>query len=634
MKKITKVFAVLTCAALAFSFWSCDQGNKVENNNTEQTSSDENKETDDKKTEEEKKTESDKEQTETTKPDDTATTSLTANTTLQEKIKAAKAGASVELTGTSGAGTYISIDKALTVDGKNIEGLTIYVLPSVSSKVTLKNFKKASVKVGSPASAAKSARWARGAEEAGKEEPLSPPLDPPLPPLDSAGEPGIPEEQLKKIGDDALPIQIEGCTIESFESEKEIALYLESGDKKSEIDELKLKEDFTFIEMDNEDTKSEEKSKIGDLVIEDGVEKVSLIGGTFDDVSLADDFSAKVDFKYDKEFDDQFGEDFDKDAFFAESNIEAKDVAIVDNNKTSLSGVWKMEINKEDLEYLNGYVSIVFLNEEQIKILTRQAPYDDESLPLATYNARLFTAENPIYCLTCAGDFQYDSNSKESLRTLCGSEPSIWTVSGYDEYGQPIFEEIRFKQYPNYRKESVIVKVTEDKVIYYVNLDEIKKSDLLIGAISEMGPIGAPGSKLSSVDLAGYKPYFAFDFGKFGDVWNSSEAVAVTQTEAPVDAQAMNGYESWADGIKLDSGEYAPYLDKGGSFINHITTEALASSKAMAMDGTPFYIPVYDTVQFAHGMPRFFFFDMEDASAEKYPDVSDVKDSEIAVVIE
>ena len=63
-------------------------------------------------------------------------------------------------------------------------------------------------------------------------------------------------------------------------------------------------------------------------------------------------------------------------------------------------------------------------------------------------------------------------------------------------------------------------------------------------------------------------------------------------------------------------------------------TEALSSSKAMAMDGTPLYIPVYDTVQFEHGMPRFFFFDMEDASAEKYPDVSDVKDSEIAVVTE
>ena len=30
MKKITKVFVVLTCAALAFSFWSCDNGNKVE----------------------------------------------------------------------------------------------------------------------------------------------------------------------------------------------------------------------------------------------------------------------------------------------------------------------------------------------------------------------------------------------------------------------------------------------------------------------------------------------------------------------------------------------------------------------------------------------------------------------------
>ena len=30
MKKLTKLFAVLTCAALAFSFWSCDNGNEVE----------------------------------------------------------------------------------------------------------------------------------------------------------------------------------------------------------------------------------------------------------------------------------------------------------------------------------------------------------------------------------------------------------------------------------------------------------------------------------------------------------------------------------------------------------------------------------------------------------------------------
>lgn len=693
MKKITKVFAVLTCAALAFSFWSCDNGNKVEtytvtyedgvddaeiavpSDSTKYKTGDtvtvkfegigsrdgytfagwkdatttytesgtstfkmkaadvtltaqwtQNTATPSGDDDATSTTPSDNSTTTPSTPADpsTPTATLTANTSLQALITSATAGGNVELTGTSGAGTYISIDKALTVDGKNIEGLTVYVLPSVSSKVTLKNFKKASVKVGSPASAAKSARWARGAEEAGKEDPLPPPLDPPLPPLDSAGEPGVSEEQLKKIGDDALPIQIEGCTIESFESEKEIALYLESGDKKSEIDELKLKEDFTFIEMDNEDTKSEEKSKVGDLVIEDGVEKVSLIGGTFDDVSLADDFSAKVDFKYDKEFDDQFGEDFDKDAFFAESNIEAKDVAIVDNNETSLSGVWKMEINKEDLEYLNGYVSIVFLNEKQIKILTRQAPYDDESIPMVTYNYEMFNAENPVYCLTSVGDFKYDTESKEALRSLYGSDATIQTVSGYDEYGQPIFEETRFKQYPNYRKESVIVKVTEDKVIYYVNLDEIKKSDLLIGAISETGPIGAPGSKLSSVDLAGYKPYFAFDFGKFGDVWNSSQAVAVDQTEAPVDAQAMNGYENWADGVKqLDNGEWAPFGN--GVLKNHITTEALASSKAMAMDGTPLYIPVYDTVQFEHGMPRFFFFAMDDASEEKFPDVSNVE---------
>ena len=94
----------------------------------------------------------------------------------------------------------------------------------------------------------------------------------------------------------------------------------------------------------------------------------------------------------------------------------------------------------------------------------------------------------------------------------------------------------------------------------------------------------------------------------------------------------------WADGALITDGEnagqYAPYLDKGGSLYNHITSEALSPKKAMGMSGTPLYIPVYDTVQFAHGMPRFFFFDMEDASEEKYPDVSTVEYSNINVVKE
>ena len=602
MKKISKLLILFACTTFAFTFWGCKHDSDSEDDTTSY--------------EEEKTTET-ADSTEATE-----TTTLTNNATLQALITNATAGSTVNLTSTSGAGTYIAINKALTVDGKNISGLTVYVLPSVSSNVKLKNFKKATVKIATPVDSARTAFTIRRADKASA---------------------STTEDHLKKMGEDALPLYLEGCEIEKFEASADVALHLENGDKKSEIGELKLKEgveDFTFVEMDkadspettaNEKTPTANKTKVDAFIIEKGVEKVNLIGGTFDDVSLADDFSGKIDFKYDKEFDDQLNFS-GKDTFLGSSKIDAKDVAIADNNETSLSGVWKMEINKEDLEYLNGYVSIVFLNEEQIKILTRQAPYDDKSLPLVTYNDILFTAENPIYCLTCAGDFQYDSNSTESLRTLCGSEPTIWTVSGYNEVGEPIFAQYDFDNYPNYRKESVIVKVTDDKVIYYVNLDEIKKSDLLIGAISETGAIGAPGSKLSSVDLAGYKPYFAFDFGKFGDVWNSSEAVAISQTEVSVDAQAMNGYEIWADGVKKDDGTWATVGTVEQK--NHITTEALASSNAMAMDGTPFYIPVYDTVQFAHGMPRFFFFDMEDASAENYPDVSNVKESEIAVETE
>ena len=656
MKKITKLGALLVCAAFAFSFWSCDNGNNPETPTQEEQTNTE-KEKSESGTKEggsesgakEEGSSAGESKEKGTKEggasegsgageggaSDGTETALTANTALQKLITDAKEGGSVTLTaGATGTGTYISINKALTVDGSNIEGLTVVVSPNLTSKVTLKNFKKAKVKVGTVDTAARFISHARGAEEPGKDDVLPPPVD-----VDNPD--GAPEEHLKTIGDDALPIQIEGCTFETFETEKEIALYMESGEKKSEIEELKIKEgaeDFTFIELDKDETKLEEKSKVGDLIIEDGVEKVSLVGGTFDDVNLADDFSGKVDFKYDKEFEDQFGEEFDKEKFFEDSKIEEMDVAIADNNETKLSGVWKLELNKTDLDYFNGYVSIVFLNETQVKILTRQAPYDDESKPIETYAYELFNAENPIYCLTSFGDFKYDSESKESLRTVFGSEPAIWVVSGYDEFGQPEFGQINFDQYPNYRRESVVVKVTDEKVTYYVNLDEIMKSDLLIGANTEKTPIGGPGSKLSAIDLAGYKPYFAVDFGKFCDVWNSSEDVAVKEIEAPVDAQSMNGYEMWADGALITDGEnagqYAPYLDKGGSLYNHITSEALSPKKAMGMSGTPLYIPVYDTVQFAHGMPRFFFFDMEDASEEKYPDVSTVEYSNINVVKE
>lgn len=236
MKKISKLLILFACTTFAFTFWGCKHDSDSEDDTTSY--------------EEEKTTET-ADSTEATE-----TTTLTNNATLQALITNATAGSTVNLTGTSGAGTYIAINKALTVDGKNISGLTVYVLPSVSSNVKLKNFKKATVKIATPVDSSRTAFTIRRADNTSA---------------------STTEDHLKKMGEDALPLYLEGCEIEKFEASADVALHLENGDKKSEIGELKLKEgveDFTFVEMDKEDTTLANKTKVEDFIIEKGVEKI------------------------------------------------------------------------------------------------------------------------------------------------------------------------------------------------------------------------------------------------------------------------------------------------------------------------------------------------------------------------
>ncbi len=598
------------------------------------------------------------------KKKDTTETTEESNTPAAEsrqgQLDAASAGATVTLD-SSFADTELTVAKALTVDGNSISGLTVTVSSDVSSSVTLKNFKNAKIRVASVNgsnnnvnrinySAGRIGYFNEGGErDPGKTDPARP--DPIIPdPQDPADH----DAELKNLGFDSVPLRLEGCTVDVIEAEAKLALYLENGEDRTTIDEIKLKEgseEFTFIELDNKDTQLDDKSKVAKLSIEyegdaDERAKINLIGGTFDAVDLTDDYAGKgLDFKYDEEFaEHQLA--FDETAFFANTKVEEKDVLIADNNEETLSGVWKIELDKSDIDkYFNGCVSIVFLNEKQMKILKGEEPYNE--LPIEAYTYELFNANNPIYCLTSMGDFQYDKVNTNELKTLSASESAIWTVGGYDEYGQPQFEQKTFQQYPNYPKESVIVKEgtrTEENeagetetiktITYYVNLDNIKKSDLLIGAEGDSAAIGGPGSKASYVELAGYKPYFAVDFGKFCDFWNSSDDV-VHDIEPTADSHVNNGYEMWADGVwDEDNQRWAPYLYNGGSFYRHVTSDALRSSKAITEAGRVFYIPVYNTIQFEHGMPQFFFFEMTDASSEGYPDVSNVQYSEINVPTE
>ncbi len=530
----------------------------------------------------------------------------TVNTGLQAVITAAKAGSSVSLTaGTVAAGSSITIDKALTVDGNGIEGLTVKISSAVKDNVFLKNFKKATIKVYTPAAVSSSVRSARAAD----------------------GEPGNAEagkEELKKLGNDVMPLYLEGCTIEKLEAEEDFTLYLGSGKEKTVIDELYLKEgveDFTFVEFDEKDTTTAEKSKVEKFNIEDdGIKEINLIGGTFGDVDFADNFAGEIDFKYDREFEDQFA----KDDFMDETFIKERDVAIADNVAASgKSGVYKFEINKADFKYLNGNVSIVFLKDEQIAMLN---PSGNE--PAAANMYKVFTQEMPIYCMSFAGDFGIEVD-KSGLNTVFGSESYIYKPVWKN--GICNFKTIAYDNYPVYSKEAVIADVGENTVTYYVNMNAVKKTDLIVGAntISSI-PIGGPGEKISDIDLTGYKAYFAVDARKMYCDFNA-DAANIAAGEAFA-IESKDEYSRFADGLPNPDGQ------EGFAKPGYITTETLKSTNSISMDGYAIEIPVYNSVQFLRGMPYFIFFPMNEADA--YPagaatttDASvKVKDAEYATV--
>ncbi|MBR6193257.1 MAG: hypothetical protein IKQ66_03750 [Treponema sp.] len=156
-------------------------------------------------------------------------------------------------------------------------------------------------------------------------------------------------DHFKKFEDNAPPLKLEGCTVEKFEAESKVALKVDTGNKKSTIEEIKLNdgaEDFTFIEIDkadkpetseNEATAMSDKTKVKKLSIEysdktNESEKINLIGGTFDDVSLANNFSGEIDFKYDKEFTDQLNFN-GKDSFLNDTKIREKDIGVAEKNR-------------------------------------------------------------------------------------------------------------------------------------------------------------------------------------------------------------------------------------------------------------------------------------------------------------
>ena len=411
------------------------------------------------------------------------------SSSLQEQIDTTAAGGEVTLDASLfEAGASITLSKAITVDGSGIEGLTLNVSKDVAGEVTLKNFKNAKIEVIETESSRSLARGADSTESA--------------------------VNAFKKFGDGALSLKLEGCTVEKFSTASDLSLLMGSGMNKSVIDSLLLKkgaEDFTFVEFDETDTKTADKSQVKDLTIEDGVKEINLIGGTFDDVNFAADFSDKVDFKYDKEFEDQLNFE-DKEKFLEGDKVEAKDIALaedkVEEEYDSTSGVFMFTMSKEEFEEVNGHFDIVFLTNEQAESWIGAAgEISDDTI----------TFETPAYDMSIMGAFTVAK--KENGEFVDGLYAVYGGSKTYRDYRNPYSYRIRtLETYMTYSKEAVVVEVSGDTVNIYVNKGAIRKSDLLLcsgwrPADADENQTGTSegGSKLSNINLEGYYPFFALN---------------------------------------------------------------------------------------------------------------------------
>lgn len=398
----------------------------------------------------------------------------------QEAINNAVPGSVINFNGSSNGGE-ITVDRPLTLNGNNASNVSIIISSNVRENVVLRNFRNAHITI----SDIPVHRSGLHANTVGDTE-------------EDTG--------FKHLGDDALPLKLEGCTIEKIEAEEDFALFLDNGNKKSVIDELELKEgveDFTFVEFDKEGTATNAKSKVKELNIEDGVEKINLIGGTFNDVSFADDFTGSVDFKYDQEFEDQLNFD-GKEAFLEDSKVIEKDVGVAE--KAAGSTVYSFSMSKDLFDILNGHIFVVFMNE------------NDENAPVyATIPSGFFKVDFP------------DLPSGSALRTIYGSEKSYVDYAGARARGmlggylnQDI---VHLTHYKNYNKEAFVatLSVSDSMVTFYVDISKIRKEDVII-CPAYMGLHNDEGcTKLSDISLEGYTPCFAADYASLPELLDEDE---------------------------------------------------------------------------------------------------------------
>ena len=492
------------------------------------------------------------------------------SSTRQQQIDNAAAGSTVTLN-TSFTDTSITITKALTVNGNGISGLTVTVNSNVTSNVTLKNFVRANIVVKPVSATNNNIRSARSARSAFIQQPV----------YSANTNANANTEHFEKMGEDALPLKLEGCSIEKFDAEADVALYMESGDsKKSEIGELNLKagvEEFTFIEMDKADkpettadekTPTADKSLVGELNIQgNDVEKINLIGGKFDDVNIADGFTGDaIDFKYDEEFADQFA-DFsssEKTAFFNNSKIAEKDVGVVEVAAAQAAGdVYKFEIPVDDYMKFDGLYTIVFMTDAQKTALQSNG---------WIITSAVANIQNPIYAAIPTGTFKIDfEGDKSKPLTIFGSEGGYIDYAAAFSRGLPYYERqdvIVLENYRNYNKKAFIAEADNTYVTIYVNMAEVRKEDIVICARSDNEDYGEAGTKLTEISLAGYKPYISLNWGKFYEEY---------QTAHPYPQSSLTDEER-EQIVNLDNGDLDT-VNTPAAIVQKINDDATAAAQ-------------------------------------------------------
>jgi len=507
---------------------------------------------------------------------DTKVETEVAATGLQSQIDSAAEGASVKLSAGSGVtGNSITIKKAIILDGDGIENLYINVNSKIANNVTIKNFKNAKIKI----SNTEQSRSAGDEKEEGAEE----------------------ADSIKKSGEDALPIHLEGCTVDLLETDTDLALYMENGDKKTEIKELSLKEgveDFTFIELDQAETEkggdataTEDKSKVEKLKLEDeGIEKVNLVGGSFGEVTFTDDFTddSEVKFNYDKEFSDQFEDkDFMEEDFVKEKDIGLAEKTLAENE----SGVYSFTISKDLFDIVNGGIFISFLTDSQAEAISTQgheAVWGLDGPLVASY-------ENPIYATMPTGPFKV-TEGDTGLKTVYGTE---WCYVDYAHaYARGLISTymnddiVELDYYRNYNKEAFIADVKEDEVIIYVNMAKVRKDDVII-CVNQGEAYGENGTKLSEISLDGYKPYLCVDQDIIQKALEAEENISQEALET----------------LQMEVNPFA------------ITNEGESHPITLSL-------PYGDTIKMSHEVMNTF---SPMTAAEAYPDVSTIEYSKVEV---